>query len=401
MLDRLTIERVAAQRMPCVLALSGGGDSVALLLALVEALGAGALHACVVDHAVRPGSHADAQRAAGFAQSLGVTAEVLPLTWPEGVRPTQARMRRARYAALCTAARRLSAGVVVTGHTADDQAETVLMRAAAGSAWRGLAGMAPIASAPVWPEGRGLLLARPLLGVRRTALRALLRARGADWIEDPANANTAYARVRVRARLAALEAGGFDTQRLVRFAARLRAHADELDQAALALIGRAARFEGERMVLGLAAWIASDDIRRRALSVLLAAAAGAEVEPSPAAVVRLDARLAAPSFGGAALGGARLQPRGRDLVIERDPGAVFGRGGVAARAPLELPADVETVWDGRLAVTARGRSWRVLATRDGPKLQRGEAGPLFDPGEAAHATWLLHGRVRHALAPGA
>src|SRR5512145_1318327 len=202
MLDRLTIERMgaAAGDGPIQLALSGGGDSVALLHLMIDQIGAPRVRAAVVDHALRAGSAADARRAHAFARALGVEAAVVTLAWPSaGAKRAQRAARQARYAALCDRARAIGARVIAAAHTADDQAETVLMRAAAGSNWRGLAGMAPLAPVPLWPEGRGLVLARPLLGARREALRTMLRARGAEWIEDPANADPTFERVRARA----------------------------------------------------------------------------------------------------------------------------------------------------------------------------------------------------------
>ncbi|NWG53620.1 MAG: tRNA lysidine(34) synthetase TilS, partial [Hydrogenophilaceae bacterium] len=212
-LDRRAL---AALTGPVVLGFSGGGDSTALLRRLS---GLERLTAIIVDHALRPGSQEDAARAARFAEALGVPARIVTLAWPPGAKRTQAALRRARHVALYEAARSVGASVVALAHTADDQAETVMMRAARVG-WRRAAGMAPLSPAPIWPEGRGIVIARPLLDVRRKALRAWLTAQGAEWIEDPANENAAFERVRVRRRLA--EASDGEVMRLVRLAAGLR-----------------------------------------------------------------------------------------------------------------------------------------------------------------------------------
>ena len=115
----------------------------------------------------------------------------MTLDWTSTEPRSQESARRKRYAALAAFARDQCAPIL-TAHTADDQAETVLMRARAGSGWRGLAGIAAEASAPVWPEGRGVSLLRPLLHARRAELRAYLTGRGVDWIEDPANINVRF-----------------------------------------------------------------------------------------------------------------------------------------------------------------------------------------------------------------
>ncbi|MDX2275235.1 MAG: tRNA lysidine(34) synthetase TilS [Hyphomonadaceae bacterium] len=399
----MTIERTlkAAGEGPIILALSGGGDSVALLHIMIERVGGARLRAIIVDHVLREGSAADAGRAAGFARALGVRAEVKRLDWAGAPKRSQQAARRARYIALAQAAREHGARTVAVAHTADDQAETVFMRAAKGSGWRGLAGMAEIAPAPIWPEGRGVLLARPLLGQRRAELRDFLSTRGAEWIEDPANTNPTFERVRVRARLAALEGAGFDPMRLVRFAAELRALADQVDAEAAALISRAVRFEGPDILVDLTSWAAPLETRRRALSALIAAAAGAEREPAPAALARLDARLAEPSFRGAALGGARLARRGDTLRLSRDPGAIEGRAGLAPLAAMKLTAGQEAVWDGRLELRAR-QPVSVLPGAGAPLIALEERHVQLEAAVAlgaVSARWLTELQLNRQLGP--
>jgi tRNA(Ile)-lysidine synthase len=401
MLDRVTIEQVAiaAADGPVLVALSGGGDSTALLHLLVEEFGAERLRAIVIDHALRAGSADDASRARDFAAALGVRAEVSTLAWPRGVRRAQQAVRVERYRALCEAARGMGVNVIALGHTADDQAETVLMRAASGSTWRGLAGMAPVAHAPVWPEGRGMRLARPLLNVRRAQLRDVLRRRSAPWIEDPANVNEAYERVRARARLADLERAGFDGLRLAELAARLRPFVARLDRAASALILRAAAFEGDRILIRRDAWVDGPEVRRRALGVLIAAAAGSMREPGHAEIERLEVRLSNRNFRGATLGGAVLDVLGGQFALTRDPGALTGRAGGARPVPsLALAPEVAAVWDGRLELRAMAPGLSVQAGPTGPVLAHaGRMLALSQGRDICAWRWLLEDRVRHLL----
>ncbi len=184
---------------PIAVAVSGGGDSVALaVLAADWARTAGrrllVLH---VDHGLNPASLGWAQRCAALAGRLG--AGFRSLAWTGGKPRTglPAAARAARHALLAEAARAAGAHVVLMGHTADDLAEAALMRAT-GSTTPDPREWSP---SPAWPQGRGVFLLRPMLGIRRAELRALLTARGEAWIEDPANDDPRYARARARAAL--------------------------------------------------------------------------------------------------------------------------------------------------------------------------------------------------------
>jgi tRNA(Ile)-lysidine synthase len=392
-----------AQNRPILVALSGGGDSTALLHVMIEAFGRERLRVCVVDHALRIGSADDAALARERAEALCVEAHVQTLSWPDGSKIGQAAARSARYRALCAAARQTSAKLIVLGHNADDQAETIMMRAESGSSWRGLAGMREIAPAPVWPEGRGLWLARPLLGHRRADLRNFLNEKDAVWIDDPANANPDFARVRMRARLAEMEREGFDPLRLCQEALVHQRHAAALDRDARALIASACAIAKGAATLDPKSWaVAAEDARMRALSVLIAAIAGAEREVSAEAVARLEREIGAPGFSGASLGGAVLKLKKGVVHLARDSGAVLGRAdGAAALPPLKLSSGIVSVWDNRLEVRAEAPGWRVLPDDI--------AAPIFEKADARftraeadsageiRAQWLTEAHIAHLL----
>lgn len=368
-----------------LVALSGGGDSTALLHFLAD-IAPKRLIAGVVDHALRAGSAEDAQSAAEVATQRGVRAEIMRLSWSEGAKRAQAAFRAARYEALAACAQRNGARVIALGHTRDDQAETAAMRAARG----GVGGMRRFAPAPVWPEGAGIALARPLLGARRAALRAWLADRDARWIEDPSNENTAYERVRVRRTLSDAD--------IARLASEADAHAAAeiaRDREAAAWIAMHARFTAGAIALAAPPPL-------RALGALAAAAAGCIRSPPAAAVARLAARMAAPGFRGAALGGARISAAQGAFLIRRDPGAVFGRPGSAGLTARAIEEGAAAVWDGRVRVAARAAvTLEVGATDpDAPLVRAG--GALFsltDAEEAGlvRAEWLLADHVSHIL----
>lgn len=168
-------------------AVSGGADSIALLHLLVEARpDVVVLH---VDHGLRPGSSDDAAFVSATASGVGVRAEILTVDVRRTKRSSlEADAREARYAALEEAADRLGLLAVATAHTADDQAETVLLRVIRGSGVGGLAGI----------RARRGVFVRPLLDESRASLRAYLKDRGIEWREDPTNEDLAIERNWIR-----------------------------------------------------------------------------------------------------------------------------------------------------------------------------------------------------------
>jgi tRNA(Ile)-lysidine synthase len=234
-------------------AVSGGADSLALLHALRTLAGPRRWRLAVltVDHGLRPGSAADAAFAADHAKSLGLPARVLSLG-PHDLEPhraagPEAAARAARYAALWTATQELGCPWLATGHTLDDQAETVLLQLLRGAGPDGLAGMTV-------RTGR---LLRPLLGVRRAETRAACTAMGLTWREDPTNAEDAPLRNRVRARLLPLledlRPGATRTlARTATLAADERDWLDPLVAAALAATTQAGAVDGGDPPGGLA-----------------------------------------------------------------------------------------------------------------------------------------------------
>ena len=204
------------------MACSGGADSLALL-ALAADAGVGPV-AAHVDHGIRPGAGAESLVVERAARRLGAGFRAERVTVAPGPN-LEARARSARYAALERVRRAVGASVVATGHTADDQAETVLVNVLRGAATDGLAGMA---------ARRGTIV-RPLLGLRRADTHAVCRARGLDPVVDPMNADPAYRRVFVRREvLPALErAARRDlVPVLARQAEVLRAESELLDELA-------------------------------------------------------------------------------------------------------------------------------------------------------------------------
>lgn len=323
----------ALLRGPIGLAVSGGSDSLALLklaAGWAERSGA-ALAVFTVNHGLRAGAAAEAACVAAHCARLGIAHRTLTL---EGLAPRQAALRRARHAALALALREAGGRLLLTGHTADDQGETVLMRARQGSGWYGLAGMRTLTLSPVWPEGAGVWIARPLMGLRRQDLRDWLRGQGVGWAEDPSNADPAFERVRMRAVLK--DAPGLFDRILTcqQNFARLRLIEDRA-------LARWLQMQVRMTASGLEVDFSGLPPERaaRALGILVQAVAGRETPPRSEALARLAADLSKDSgFRGATLGGVRLSP---------------ARGGVRIRPEArDMPADPPGWLAARLALQA-------------------------------------------------
>jgi len=318
-----------------VAAVSGGGDSLALLH-LLKAFAAGCpgfpdILAVTVDHRLRPESADEARQVGETARALGIAHRTMIWTEPKPAHGISKAAREARHRLLAEAASGAGAGIVLTGHTADDQAETVAMRGER-AAGRGEAGIAPATL-----YDRRIWFLRPLLAIRRQALRDYLSAGGIGWIDDPSNLDMHYERVRTRHAIIGNETG---------FAA---------------LIGRAESAANDRTMLGerAARWLeayasipfpgllrlppealhAAPDALLYGLRILLSFIGGTPHMPNEAAAKRLVSEL---SEGAARAGLSRA-------VVDRRRGGIFlyreGRGlPDPAAAAMEL-------WDGRWQLT--------------------------------------------------
>jgi tRNA(Ile)-lysidine synthase len=311
--------------------LSGGGDSLALtLIADAWAREVGReLIVLTVDHGLQADSAAWTRACAAIAVRLGRPFRALAWTGDKPKAGLPAAARLARHRLLADAAREAGARVILLAHTADDVAEARAMRAAGATTpdprvW---------SPSPVWPEGRGLFLLRPLLAARRAELRQWLMARGEAWIDDPANTDLRYARS--RARLA-----GAGPAPPVEAEPPLALAELAVEHAGVVSIPRAA----------FQAAPAGDAHRLVALAAVCAG--GGERLPASARIARAADGLRAEAPFVATLAGARIEADATTIRIFREPGEA-ARGGLA---PLRPPG----VWDGRFEI-ADGHEIRRLA----------------------------------------
>ncbi len=201
-----------------LLAVSGGPDSVALMWLAARwrrSLARGPrLVAVTIDHGLRREAKGEAREVKRLARSLELEHRTVRWTGAKPKTGVPAAARAARYRLLARAARSCGATHVLTAHTREDQAETLLMRLLRGSGVAGLAAMARVT------EREGILLARPFLDVSKSQLVATLNKAKISFADDPTNRDTTFTRPRLRALLPVLAAEGANTRSLARLASR-------------------------------------------------------------------------------------------------------------------------------------------------------------------------------------
>ena len=273
-----------AQTQTLGLAVSGGGDSVALLhlahLAGVKA------HVATVDHALRAASADEARMVAAAAHALGFPHQVLLWQGWDGRGNVQDRARRARRDLLAHWAQGQGLDAVALAHTQDDLAEGFVMRLARGAGVDGLAAM----PARFLHDGAAFL--RPLMWATRAELRAFLQSIGAQWVDDPSNEALRFDRVRARKALPELEKLGIGPQVLADVAQHLRSARRALELATDDL-AQWVLSERSGIVTIAKAWVsAPEDLQRRLIQRVILWIAPADYPPRGAALTEAMSRLA-------------------------------------------------------------------------------------------------------------
>ena len=314
-----------------VVAVSGGADSTALLLASEELRRHQKLHieVCVahLDHRLRKSSAKDAKWVAELAQRLGFRSVTGRSKVAEDARTANDNLeqaaREARYAFLARTAKKVSANYVLTGHTMDDQAETVLLRLMRGSAGLGLGGMEPLRPLA---KNSPVTLARPLLWARRVDTEDYCRLRRTEFLRDEMNEDLSFARVKVRKQLVPLMQSF--NQRVVealsRTATQLREDGAVLFNDSDALLKRAAvsnERETETELPALDVRVLADAppaLRRRALKHWLSEARGSARRLEMVHLLAVE-KLLEGNTGGRVVeipGGGRVRRRRGQLEFE-------------------------------------------------------------------------------------
>jgi len=363
-------------------AVSGGGDSMALLdLAEMWSRGRGVVVAsATVDHGLRPEAAGEAEMVAAFCAARGIAHDTLRWTGWDGKGNLQSAAREARRGLLTGWARAKGLKAVLVGHTADDQAETVLMRLARGSGVDGLVGIPAC-------TGGDIPFLRPLLDTSRTDLRSYLIAEGIAWVDDPSNDDDAFDRVRARKMMVVLKDLGLTQERLQQTASHMQAAQKVLKAEAV----RRARVDviadgGDLVLARTLLELAISDTEPR----LLAAAigwVGGEAAYRPRFSSLKDTAEAVLAGQTRTIGGVIVSPQADGKVrVSRELAAVAGME--AKIDPNDLPTE-GYVWDSR---------WRLLPKARHSRLPSGLRIRPLGEGITSCPDWRASGLPRASLA---
>lgn len=399
---------------PSVLGVSGGSDSLALMVLTARWAQAGNHKAPIVltvDHGLRTEAAREAGQVKVWAQKLGLAHVTLKWDGPKPTSGLQAAARQMRYELMGRYCLVNGFHSLAVAHTIEDQAETLLLRLARGSGVDGLAAMAAVAPLPVRdPDLRQVRLFRPLLGFPRQRLRATLGQINHDWIEDPSNEDRQFARVRVRKLMPFLAREGLDAARLARTAGLMAEAREVLDAFSKELAGRCVEMDGAGFAwLDAAPLIAAPrSAGLRVLSGVLKRVAGNQYTTRLSGLERLyevlkgDLREGGTELAkGKTLAGCRILPAGAHRYLIVREMRALNHHLAKAETAYQLGFGERLVWDNRFELRLSSgqdlddRSWRGEVRPLGPEGWRQIKSVLDDRAALSCAKRL----PRQALAP--
>ncbi|MBD25788.1 MAG: tRNA lysidine(34) synthetase TilS [Candidatus Marinimicrobia bacterium] len=326
-------------------AVSGGSDSMALVLLLLEWSNnvKVSIHTLTVDHCLRDSSSAESAQVSDWLAARNIAHTVL--RWDDGAQKRkiasspQHAARNARYDLMNHWCATNGFGHLLVAHHADDQVETFLMRLARGSGIEGLSAMSPMI------QRGGIFLLRPLLNFTKAQLAEVCRARGQNWIDDPSNNSDSSTRVRFRKSQEILEREGFTRQRLLNTVGHLRRAKLALDQSVVDFFKVAGRFDGYGVArLSVQKLVNTpEEIGLRTISRILMAVSGAAYGPRFKNLQGLYDRIVSRPWRDATLHGCFVQREGDNLLVCRETAKIA--------ASLQVAINKNVVWDGRFRVS--------------------------------------------------
>jgi tRNA(Ile)-lysidine synthase len=353
-------------------AVSGGGDSVALLHLMHGfcTLHGTKVRAVTVNHGLRPEAETEAQSVADFCERHGIAHDTLHWSGWDGTGNLQNEARKARYGLIAGWAKQHEISTVALGHTADDQAETLLMRLARRAGVDGLSGMAPRMTR------HSVIWVRPLLRAGRTDLRDYLLHQNIKWIDDPSNEDPSFERVRTREALKVLEPLGIDAQGLAQVAGQMAEARKALNWQCFLVARDIVSIDAGAVVIEERQLrVQPDEIQRRLIVQALSWISGEEYPARRGAVSALMGAMRKGQAGTA--DGCQLRRVGGEIWIFREYKPVS-----AITAPLQ------DLWDGRWELTNEDTAQGFAGLH---------VGVLGEEGLAACPNWRQTGRPHPAL----
>lgn len=369
------LQAIADHLMPrppeCIgVAVSGGGDSVALLCLLADFARGQKMevHAVSIDHGLREAAADEVRAVTELCGRLGVPHHVeYWRTW-DGQGNLMAEARNARYTLLADWGLANGIETIALGHTANDQAETFMMRLARGSGVDGLSAMLPRRI------NDGITWLRPLLRSERRELRYYLQERGENWVEDPTNEDRDFERIRMRDALRLLEPLGFTTDTLIDVAHNMSKAREALDWQTFLAARDVSRVSFGAVAIELKRFrTLPDEICRRMLLRALSWLSDQDYPPRRAALS--NAMSAVREGRTCTLEGCQISREDDILWVAREFNAI-----------KDATCEVGDVWDNR---------WYVNGPEDGPEI---EVRALGEAGLQQVDDWRQHAIPRHVLA---
>lgn len=327
-----------------VVAVSGGSDSLALLYLLLEYRSSRPwfpeITAVTIDHALRAESRDEANYVGELCRKAGIAHQISQWHGQKPATGVSAKAREVRYKLLCEVARDVGAGIILTGHTLDDQAETYLMRSARSTADgsdRGQSGMAvaTLLERQIW-------LLRPLLDTRREELRDYLQKLGVAWRDDPSNESSKYERVRVRKSIQ-----GNDLTQLCHEISAKALQRQELNAKVAAALPSSVEAKGDMVEINRERWCRNEpQTLQLAIGVLLAVMGGQSF--LPAAILCKKALKfieETKQYSRLALGRCIIETRPENILLYREMRSI---------PTITVEPGTSEIWDGRYRVTNTG-----------------------------------------------
>ncbi len=330
-------------------AVSGGGDSMALLHLMHGfcAFHGVKLRAVTVNHGLRAEATSEAEIVKRYCASLGVLHETLLWRDWDGAGNLQNAARDARYGLMAAWAKEHGISTIALGHTADDQAETFLMRLSRRSGVDGLSAM----SSRIVREG--VTFVRPLLEANRADLRSHLQSQGIAWIEDPSNEDTTFNRIKARNILEALAPLGIDAESLSEVAAHMSQARKALDWQTFLAAQEIVQIDaGAIVICERKLRILPDEIQRRLLVRALSWISGESYPARRAAITTLMQALR--KGQAATVDGCHARRAQGHIWVFRELNAV-----------KDIEAPLDTLWDARwrLVPADPNDDWRDVTVR--------------------------------------